>query len=74
MRTTVDLPDALFRELKSVAAQRGTTLKDLIRVAIEIEMRDMQSKGVNRVQFPILASKNPGSLSLTNADVEDLLT
>jgi len=35
MRTTLDLPDPLFRQLKSRAALEGTTLKQLIRDAIE---------------------------------------
>lgn len=30
MRTTIDLPDDLFREAKTRAAQQGTTLKKLM--------------------------------------------
>lgn len=30
MKTTVDLPDQLFRRAKIVAAQRGTTMKELV--------------------------------------------
>ncbi len=73
MRTTLELPDTLFRELKSVAAQRGTTLKNVIRAAIEVEMQKAQGKETHRVKFPILSSKNPGSLNLTNAEIDDLL-
>lgn len=35
MRTTLDLPDPLLRQLKSRAALQGTTLKQLIRETIE---------------------------------------
>jgi hypothetical protein len=35
MRTTLDLPDPLLRQLKSRAALEGTTLKQLVREAIE---------------------------------------
>ena len=35
MRTTLDLPDPLLRQLKARAALEGTTLKQLIRDAIE---------------------------------------
>ena len=35
MRTTLDLPDPLLRQLKSRAALEGTTLKQLIRDTIE---------------------------------------
>lgn len=35
MRTTLDLPDSLLRQLRSRAALEGTTLRQLIREAIE---------------------------------------
>lgn len=35
MRTTIDIPDPLFRKLKATAAQRGTSLKDLVTEALE---------------------------------------
>ena len=38
MRTTIDLPDILFRRTKAVAALRGSSMKDLIVRAIEREV------------------------------------
>ena len=73
MRTTVDLPDPLFRELKAVAARRGTSLKNVIRDAVEVEIRKSQRKAIRRVKFPLLQSSEPGTLKLTNADIEDIL-
>ena len=73
MRTTIDLPDPLFRELKAVAARRGTSLKTVIRAAVEEEIRKTENKAGRRVKFPLLSSHEPGSLHLTNADIEDLL-
>jgi hypothetical protein len=35
MRTTIDLPDEVYRTLKARAAFRGTTLKDLVQQLIE---------------------------------------
>lgn len=35
MRTTLDLPDALLRQLKAQAALDGITLKDTIRTLVE---------------------------------------
>jgi hypothetical protein len=35
MRTTVDLPEALLRQLKSQAAIEGTTLKQLVLRLVE---------------------------------------
>jgi hypothetical protein len=72
MRTTIDLPDALFREVKAVAARRGASLKTVICAAVEAEVRKAERKAGRRVKFPLLASHEPGSLKLTNADIEDL--
>lgn len=71
MRTTVDLPDPLFRELKAVAARRGASLKDVIRGAVEEEVRKSERKTGRRAKFPFLASDEPGTLDLTNAEIED---
>ncbi len=73
MRTTIDLPDPLFRELKSVAARRGTSLKSLIKNAVEVEIRKAPATSVRRVKFPLLPSSEPGTLNLSNADIEDIL-
>lgn len=73
MRITLDLPDPLFRELKTVAAQRGTSLKSLIRTAVEAEIRKSEGKVRRRVKAPLLQSRKPGSLNLTNAEIEDAL-
>lgn len=35
MKTTVELPDELFREVKALAAKRGEPLKDFLREALE---------------------------------------
>ena len=72
MRTTIDLPDSLFRELKAVAARRGKSLKAVIQTAIEEEIRRTERRAGRRVKFPMLSSREPGSLDLTNAEIEDL--
>ena len=73
MRTTIDLPDPIFRELKAVAARRGMSLKDVIRGAVEVEIRKAERSSHRRIKFPILASREPGTLNLTNAEIDDLL-
>jgi hypothetical protein len=39
MRTTVDLPDELFRQLKARAALLGTTVKELLASYVENGLR-----------------------------------
>jgi len=72
MRTTIDLPEPLFREVKAMAARRGASLKTVICAAVEAEVRKAERNAGRRVKFPLLSSHEPGSLKLTNADIEDL--
>ena len=75
MRTTLDLPDSTFRQLKSLAAKRGTTLKQILRSAVEKEIVAATVPAERRrIKVPILKSKEPSTLNLTNAEIEDLLT
>lgn len=38
MKTTIELPDLLFRDAKALAVRRGTTLKAMVIHAIEREV------------------------------------
>jgi len=72
MRTTMELPDPLFRRLKAAAALEGTSLKRIILRAVEKELESGQP-GRRRIRFPLIRSKQPGVLSLTNPQIDDLL-
>lgn len=74
MRTTIELQDALFREVKVVAAERGMSLKELFTVAIEQCIHDESSQGVRMTKPPVvLETANPvGSVSNAElASIED---
>jgi hypothetical protein len=73
MRTTIDLPNDLFRQVKSKAALRGETLKEFVRAAVEKEISAAAPASSFRVKLPLIRSKKPKSLSLTSAEIEDLL-
>jgi predicted DNA-binding ribbon-helix-helix protein len=53
MRTTLDLPDALFRELKAQAALRGMKLKDLLTLLVEQGLREKRSVLRSRSPLPV---------------------
>jgi hypothetical protein len=72
MRTTVDLPDPVFKRLKAVAALRGTSLKEIILHAVERELQAERPEK-RKAKFPLVKSKEPGTLSLTNADIDEIL-
>lgn len=72
MRTTVDIPDETYRAVRVLAAQRGTTVKQLVLEGLEL-VRAEKQKPKNRFAVPVIRSKHPGTLHLTNEQIEDIL-
>ena len=72
MRTTVDIPDSLYRELKGKAASEGRSVKELILRGVEQELKGRKSRP-NRVTLPIVRSKRPGSTKLDNAKIFEII-
>jgi hypothetical protein len=74
MRTTIDMPDALFRKTKAVAALRGSSMKELIIQAVEREVTAIAPPGKRRrIKLPIIQSPRGRKVDLTNFDFDDLL-
>lgn len=66
MRTTIDLPDPLFRKAKALSSLRGQSLKTFVTGAIRHELESSSLRlETRRVQFPIVRSKRPGSINVT---------
>jgi plasmid stability protein len=73
MRTTVDIPDPLYRQLKVRAAGEGRSVRELILRSVSEELRGRRSAPRRRVKLPIIASKRPGSLELDNAAIYEIV-
>jgi hypothetical protein len=75
MRTTIDLPDPLFRRTKAMAALRGTTMKELITRALEREIAESAppKRKPHRVKLPLIPWKGKKKLDLSNFDFDELL-
>ena len=73
MRTTIDMPDALFRKTKAVAALRGSSLKELIIHAVEKEVSTSPAARPKRVKLPLIHMSPGKKLDLTNFDFDELL-
>ena len=58
MRTSLDLPDPVFRELKARAAMEGVKMKELIRRFIETGLRADASPAPvrRRSPFPVIGT------------------
>lgn len=73
MRTTVDIPDPIYRALKSRAAAEGGTVKQLLVRGAEVILNERTARPVKRLSQPLLSGGEPGSLELTNEMIYDLL-
>lgn len=80
MRTTIDLPDELFREAKTRAVQQGTTLKKLmiqfVRSGLGARALNADASPVRRPAPPVAIRRIPGQRplsALTNAEIQALL-
>lgn len=80
MRTTVELPDELFRRAKARAALEGRSLKDLVADSLRLLLQtpSAQSQTAScRTQFPIIKPKDPArrlTPEMVTAAEDQLLT
>jgi hypothetical protein len=63
MRTTIEIPDDLFRKAKAQAALEGVRLRDLIERGLRLALAESAPSGPRRVNFPLHRSQRPGALS-----------
>lgn len=74
MRTTVDIPDSMYRRLKSLAAVQGCSIKDLVLRGVRAELQGKGSKRRRKlIKLPIIDSKRPGWLQLSNRRINEIL-
>lgn len=74
MRTTIDMPDTLFRKTKAVAALRGSSMKDLIVRAVEREVANPAPTAKRRrAKLPLIHLSPGKKLDLTGFDFDELL-
>jgi hypothetical protein len=73
VRTTVDIPDSLYRELKSKAAGEGRTVKELILRSVEIELQLRPKRRRRPVLVPLVRSKRSGTVALDNAKIFEII-
>jgi hypothetical protein len=73
VRTSLDLPDPLFRELKARAAMEGVKLKELIRRFIETGLRADASPVPGRSPFPVIGTATGKPIpALTSEEIHRL--
>ena len=67
MKATIEVDDELYRQLKAEAALRGGKVKELVSEGIRLVLSKRDpSKRLRRVKLPMVKSRKPGTLKLTN--------
>jgi plasmid stability protein len=72
VRTTVDIPDGMYRQLKSRAAREGSSTRALILKGVQAVLKSERPKAAVPVALPIVRSKRPGTVALDNAAIYDI--
>jgi hypothetical protein len=72
MRTTVDIPDNKYRQLKSRAAAEGTSVKAIVLRGVEIVLAEQEPRRKKR-KLPVIKSKGTTVIDLTNEQIYDLI-
>lgn len=73
MRTTIDIPDQTYRALEIKAAQEGIPVRRIVLRAIERALEPEMPRPVHKLELPIIRSSRPGTLHLTNEEIDDIL-
>lgn len=78
MRTTLDLPDDLFRRVKAKAALKGVTLKDLLTGYVQNGLREGTRSPADsrpRSRLPVIRKREkrliPNLTSQLQAEIEE---
>jgi hypothetical protein len=72
MRTTVDIPDQIYRDLKVKAAREGKPVRLIVLRGIKRELDEGEKGNIRRLKLPLIRSSEPGTLELTNEQIDEL--
>jgi hypothetical protein len=73
VRTTVDIPNPVYRRLKTRAASEGTSVRALILRGVEQVVQGAPQGSGRRVSLPLVRSKHPGTLRIDNARIYEVI-
>jgi hypothetical protein len=69
----VDIPDPLYRKLKSRAARERRSVKDLILRGVQDELEPRRKKTKRKISLPLIRSKRPGTVRLDSAKIFEII-
>ena len=74
MRTTLDLPDDVFRRVKLRAISEGKTLKAFLQETIEMGLDEKRESGIRRKPFSgvVEGKTGPAMAKMSNETIAEL--
>lgn len=73
MRTTIDIPDDIYRAIKVLAAERGDTVRDLVLEGLKVVSSASQQPARNKFVVPLIPSTRTDKLVIDNETIYDLI-
>jgi hypothetical protein len=75
MRTTIDIPDETYREIRLMAAEKGATIREIL---LESFQRMKTAPTQNNVEpkkrmRPVIESTRTDKIDLTNEQIYDII-
>lgn len=74
MRTTVDIPDKLFRKVKATAALLGKRIKDLVQEGLLLALEFPQLKKGGKDRSPTAYDLMKESIGIVDSGLPDLVS
>ena len=71
MKTTLEMPDTLFRRLKAHAAERGTSIKNIVNAAVARALSDPAKPSDRAGWRAAIGTIPPSRLKKINQAIED---
>jgi hypothetical protein len=72
VRTSVDIPVLLYRQLQEAARRRGCSARSLILASIEREIRAGEPAPRGRIRMPLVPGQGE-PIRLTNEEIYDIV-
>jgi hypothetical protein len=74
MRTTIDIPDETYKNIKRLAVEENTTVRQIVLDGLQMAVQKrMAQTPPRRMRFPVIRSSRPGTLDIDNEKIYDLI-
>jgi hypothetical protein len=74
MRTTIDIPDEKYRNLKVIAAEKNSTVRQLVLDGLDLLMLQRDSRPpVERLKLPLIRSARKDKLVIDSEKIYEFI-